>query len=53
MRPRGPERAEKVIGWSDCRITDETAAAYDDVMSATASARLPFLPDSIPPGGGV
>src|SRR5215472_3821671 len=25
---RGPDRPEKVIGWSDCRISDETAAAY-------------------------
>ena len=47
---RGPDRPEKVVGWSDCRITDETAAAYDDVISAINSARLPFLPDGIPGG---
>jgi hypothetical protein len=44
----GPARPEKVIGWSDCRITDETAAAYGDVISAIDSARLPFLPDGVP-----
>ena len=43
MGLRGPDRPEKVIGWSDCRITDETAAAYADVISAIDSARLPFL----------
>jgi hypothetical protein len=46
----GPARPEKVIGWSDCRITDQTTAAYDDVISAIDSARLPFLPDGIPSG---
>ena len=44
MGLRGPGRPEKVIGWSDCRITDETAAAYADVISAIDTARLPFLP---------
>ena len=44
MGLRGPDRPEKVIGWSDCRITDETAAAYADVISAIDTARLPFLP---------
>jgi len=43
VRPRGPERPEKVIGWSDCRITDETADAYDEVIGAIDNARLPFL----------
>lgn len=47
-----PDRRGKVAGWSDCQITDETAAAYGDVISAIDSARLPFLPDSIPPGSG-
>jgi hypothetical protein len=46
----GPARPAKVIGWSDCRITDETAAAYGDVISAIDSARLPFLPDGVPSG---
>jgi hypothetical protein len=41
----GPGRPEKTVGWSDCRITDETAAAHADVISAIDSARLPFLPD--------
>jgi hypothetical protein len=42
-----------VIGWSDCRITDETATAYGDVISATDNARLPFLPDGpFVTGGG-
>jgi hypothetical protein len=45
MGLRGPDRPEKVIGWSDCRITDETAAAYADIISAIDIARLPFLPD--------
>ena len=45
MGLRGPDRPEKVIGWSDCRITDETAAAYAGVISAIDDARLPFLPD--------
>jgi hypothetical protein len=44
MGLRGPDRPEKVIGWSDCPITDETAAAYADVISAIDTARLPFLP---------
>jgi hypothetical protein len=53
MGLRGPERPEKVIGWSDCRITDETAAAYSDVVSAIDSARLPFLLDGpLGTGGG-
>ena len=42
---RGPDRPEKVIGWSDCRLADETAAAYADVIDAIDSARLPFLLD--------
>jgi hypothetical protein len=41
-----------VLGWPGRRITGETAAAHDDVISAADSARLPFLPDSIPPSGG-
>ena len=53
MGLRGPDRPEKVIGWSDCRITDETAAAYGDVISAIDTARLPFLPDgALGTGGG-
>jgi len=53
MGLRGPGRPEKVIGWSDCRITDETAAAYADVINAIDSARLPFLLDeSLGTGGG-
>ena len=46
----GPARPEKVIGWSNCQVTGETAAAYGDVISAIDTARLPYLPDSIPPG---
>jgi hypothetical protein len=34
-----------VIGWSDRRITGETATAYGDVISAIDNARLPFPPD--------
>jgi hypothetical protein len=49
---RGPGRPEKVTGWSDCRITDETAAAYGEVVCAIDSARLPFLPDGPLAGGG-
>ena len=45
MGLRGPDRPEKVIGWSDCRITDETAAAYGDVISAIDSC-----PASLPAG---
>jgi len=41
-----------VPGRSDWRITSETAAAYDDVIGAADSARLPFLPGSIPPSSG-
>jgi len=40
----GPARPEKVTGWSDCRTTGETTAAYHDVIAAIDSARLPFLP---------
>jgi hypothetical protein len=40
---RGPDRPEKVLGWSNCQITDETAAAYADVIGAIDTARLPFL----------
>ena len=50
---RGPiERPEKVIGWSDCRSTDETVA--HDVLGAIDNARLPFPPDGrfITGGGG-
>ena len=50
---RGPDRPEKVIGWSDCQITDETAADYTDVISAIDTARLPFLPGGrLVTGGG-
>ena len=53
MGLRGPDHPEKVIGWSDCHITDETAAAYADVISAIDSARLPFLLDGpLGTGGG-
>ena len=52
MGLRGPDRPEKVIGWSDCRVTDETAAAYADVIGAIDSARLPFLPDESLGTGG-
>ena len=52
MGLRGPDRPEKVIGWSDCRITDETAAAYADVIDTIDSARLPFLPDGALGTGG-
>jgi hypothetical protein len=52
MGLRGPDRPEKVIGWSDCRITDETAAAYTGVIDAIDSARLRFLPDGSPGTGG-
>jgi hypothetical protein len=41
-----------VLGWPGRRITGETAAAYDDVIGAIDSTRLPFLPDGIPPSGG-
>lgn len=48
----GPDRPEKVIGWSDCKITGETAAAYGDVIRAIDGARLPFLPDGPGVAGG-
>jgi hypothetical protein len=48
----GPGRPEKVPGLSGWRITSEPGAAYDDVIGAADSARLPFLPGSIPPSGG-
>jgi hypothetical protein len=48
----GPDRPEKVIGWSDCQISDDTAAAYDEVISAIDTARLPFLPDGLVVTGG-
>jgi hypothetical protein len=41
---RGPGRPEKVIGWSGCTITLDTLTAYQDVITAIDSARLPFLP---------
>ena len=40
-----------MTGWSSCQITGQTSAAYGDVISAIDTARLPYLPDSIPPGG--
>ena len=41
-----------MLGWPGRRITGETAAAYDDVIGTIDSARLPFLPDSIPASSG-
>jgi hypothetical protein len=53
MGLRGPARPEKVLGWSDRQITDETAAGYGDVISAIDTARLPFLPGGpVVTGGG-
>jgi hypothetical protein len=50
---RGPDRPEKVLGWSNCQITDETAAAYVDVIGAIDTARLPHLPGGpLVTGGG-
>jgi hypothetical protein len=51
---RGPDRPEKVLGWSSCQVTDETAAAYADVIGAIDTARLPFLPGGplVTAGGG-
>ena len=43
MRPRGPERPEEVIGWSNSPITSETAVAYDDILGAIENARLRSL----------
>jgi hypothetical protein len=48
----GPERPDKVLGWSDCRITDGTVSAYGDVIGAIGTARLPFLPDGAHGTGG-
>ena len=42
---RGPERAEKVIGWSGCTLTDETADGYAEIIKAIDTARLPYLAD--------
>jgi hypothetical protein len=42
---RGPEQAEKVIGWSSCTLSDETAATYAAVVDAIDTARLPYLTD--------
>ena len=39
----GPERPEKWSAGQTARLTDETTAAYADVISAIDSAR-PFLP---------
>jgi hypothetical protein len=49
---RGPGRPGKVTGWSNCQITDDTAAAYSGAIAAIDTAQLPFLPDTIPPGNG-
>ena len=51
---RGPDRPDKVIGWSVCRITDETAAAYAAAIGAIDTAGLPYLPGAprITAGGG-
>jgi hypothetical protein len=51
---RGPDRPDKVIGWSVCRITDETAAAYAAAIGAIDAAGLPYLPGAplIAAGGG-
>jgi hypothetical protein len=42
---RGPERAEKVIGWSGCTLTDETTDSYAEIIKAIDTARLPYLAD--------
>ena len=47
-----PERPHKILGWSDCLITDETAAAYTDAIEAIGSARLPYLTELPIVGGG-
>ena len=49
---RGPDRPENVAGWSDCRLTDETAAAYAAAIDAIDAARLPYLPDGPLVAGG-
>jgi hypothetical protein len=40
-----PERAHKSQGFSDCLITEETAAAYRQVIRRLDTASLPFLAD--------
>jgi len=48
----GPAATDKVTGWSDCKITDPTAAAYATVIGAIDSARLPYLADLAGLGDG-
>jgi hypothetical protein len=42
---RGPATPDKVTGWADCALTDQTAGAYADVITAIDAARLPYLTD--------
>ena len=43
MGLQAPERPVKVIGWSNCAITDETTRMYAGVIETIDQARLPFL----------
>lgn len=39
----GPSESIPTHGWTDCRITSATAAAYADVIAAVEGAQLPYL----------
>lgn len=43
---QSPARAEKVIGFSNAVITDETGAAYEQVVAAINAERLPYLDET-------
>ncbi|MFP8908210.1 hypothetical protein [Streptomyces atacamensis] len=49
-----PTTPAPVIGWSDCHITDATAAKYAAAIEALDAARLPYVHDplAIVLGGG-
>lgn len=40
---RAPDKPAKIIGFSECLITDETAKQYATVTAAIEKARLPYL----------
>jgi hypothetical protein len=42
---RGPDGTDKVTGWSNCLITDQTAAEYAEAIEHINGARLPYLLD--------
>jgi len=55
MGLRPPAKPAPVLGFSECAITEETAAGYAGVIAELEAARLPFLrgqPGHVRTGGG-